>query len=131
MDIMPLKDGAGRVLIFIHVSKLRAVVPGLDSPCKTQGDESLVPAWPKAVPGSPDILLFELVLCVTLPGVGPGRIHHCWTPAGLPHEMAFHGVNLANPKGLSSPALCTLAHKSSTDLKIQSHHLRSPTPVSA
>ncbi len=27
--------------------------------------------------GSPGILLFELVLCITLPGVGPGKIHHC------------------------------------------------------
>ncbi len=28
--------------------------------------------------GSPGILLSELVLCITLPGVGPGKIHHCW-----------------------------------------------------
>ncbi len=29
--------------------------------------------------GSPDILLFEQVLCTTLPGDGPGKTHHYWT----------------------------------------------------
>ncbi len=50
--------------------------------------------------GSPGILLFQLVLCITLPGVGPGKT----TIAG-----PSHGVTLANPQGLSSPrhnALC-------------------------
>ncbi len=28
--------------------------------------------------GSPSILLFELVLCIALPGVDPGKIGHCW-----------------------------------------------------
>ncbi len=30
-----------------------ALQPGLDSPGKTHGDGSLVPAWPKAVQGVP------------------------------------------------------------------------------
>ena len=29
--------------------------------------------------GSPSILLFELVLGIALPEVGPGKIHHRWT----------------------------------------------------
>ncbi len=29
------------------------VQPGLDSPGKTHGDDSLVPAWPKTMPGVP------------------------------------------------------------------------------
>ncbi len=29
--------------------------------------------------GFPDILLLELALCVTLPGICPGKIHHWWT----------------------------------------------------
>ncbi len=38
--------------------------------------DSLVPAcqWPRQ--GSHGSVLFELVLCITLPGVGPGEIHH-------------------------------------------------------
>ncbi len=32
---------------------LQAKGPGLDSPGKTHGDDSLVPAWPKTMPGVP------------------------------------------------------------------------------
>ncbi len=70
------------------------LIPGPNNPGKTHGDESLVPAWPKAVPGVFGILLFELVLCFALPGLAPAKS----TIAG-----PFHGVTLANPKGLSSP----------------------------
>ncbi len=54
---------------------------GLDNPGKTHGVDFLVLAWPKPLPGSPVILLFELALCITLPGVGPGTIYHSWTIA--------------------------------------------------
>ncbi len=50
--------------------------PGLDSSGKTNGVHSLVPTWPKAVSVLPSILFFELLLCVTLPGDSPAKIHY-------------------------------------------------------
>ncbi len=32
-----------------------------------------------AAPEVPGILLFEVVLFIALPGVGPAKMHHCWT----------------------------------------------------
>ncbi len=55
---------------------MNATCPGLDSPGRTHGDDFLVPAWPKAVPGLPWHLPFELVLGITLPRVGPGQGWH-------------------------------------------------------
>ncbi len=65
--------------------------PRLASPGETHGDDSLVPAWLKAAPE-----VFELVLCIALPGDDPGK----FAIAG-----PFHEVTLANPHGLSSPVL--------------------------
>ncbi len=38
-------------------------------------------SWPGQRPrqGSPGIFLIELVFFIALLGVGPGKIHHCWT----------------------------------------------------
>ncbi len=44
--------------------------------------------------GSPGILLFEVVLSISLPGVAPAKV----TIA-----RPFHGVTLANPQSMSSP----------------------------
>ncbi len=32
-------------------------------------------------------VLFELVHCSTLPGIGPGNIKHCWTKHGVPWQI--------------------------------------------
>ncbi len=49
--------------------------PGLDGSGQTHGDDSLILAWPQAVPGHPCRALafcsicFEQVLCITSPGL--------------------------------------------------------------
>ncbi len=45
--------------------------------------------------GSHCILVFELALCITFLGVGPGKIHHCWTLS--------RGTRGANPGKFTRP----------------------------
>ncbi len=47
-------------------------------PCQNHRVDSQVSTWPESRPlqGPRTIMLFELVLCITLPRVGPGKLHH-------------------------------------------------------
>ncbi len=69
---------------------------GCTAPAKPTGMAPWSRHGQRSCQGSPGILLFEVVLCITLPGVAPGK----FTIA-----RPFHGVTLANPQGLSSPAM--------------------------
>ncbi len=57
--------------------ELEHLVQGWTAPAKPTGMTPWSRHGQRPCRGSPGILLFELVLCIALPGAGPGKIHHC------------------------------------------------------
>ncbi len=93
-DLSAVPDPPGMLAAQRSGSHESVYLQGWTAPAKATGMPPCSRQGQRLRQGSPSILLFELVLCMTLPEVGPAA----FTIAG-----PFHGVILASPQGLSSP----------------------------